>query len=349
LEKKGGETYIDTKTRQIQKARNFAKGGRRNWKKRWFVLYANGVMEYYADENGQEKGDAPKGSLRLTATEPLGAASANDQAEAVQCCTWYHDSKSKDMLLSLPDQPDAEIVPGTRLVLQLRSSDSTQRQAWISTTVAEFGADVKPGLDSPDTDAASPAVINSTTATPSMNLPASSPSNEQDLIPRVADQPASASFSGFVKKDRAAHDSRTRMLQEMHASGSKIAKPLDDSNVLVATPMQPAATSPVQKSGVSSQSPPIPAFPQAATPGKQYATAGWDFKPVTREGEQLEAQLAMRKGDVVEVIDGSRDDWWLVARGTAKGYAPAQYLKLQSPVDSTVATSRVDRVMRLND
>jgi hypothetical protein len=50
LEKKGGETFLDEVTQEIRKERNFSKGGRRNWKRRWFVLYADGELAYYADE-----------------------------------------------------------------------------------------------------------------------------------------------------------------------------------------------------------------------------------------------------------------------------------------------------------
>ena len=41
LEKKGGQHTIDENNIYV-KSRNFAKGGRRNWKQKWFVLYEDG-------------------------------------------------------------------------------------------------------------------------------------------------------------------------------------------------------------------------------------------------------------------------------------------------------------------
>jgi hypothetical protein len=38
----------------------------------------------------------------------------------------------------------------------------------------------------------------------------------------------------------------------------------------------------------------------------------------------------LRKGDVVDVVDRSRDDWWSVRRGATVGYAPAAYMALQT-------------------
>eukprot|EP01048_Picozoa_sp_COSAG05_P017871 COSAG05_NODE_2515_length_2955_cov_2.717787_5_plen_79_part_00 len=33
----------------------------------------------------------------------------------------------------------------------------------------------------------------------------------------------------------------------------------------------------------------------------------------------------MVQGDIVEVLDRARDDWWLIKRGAVQGYAPAAY------------------------
>jgi hypothetical protein len=41
LEKKGGQHAIDENNMYV-KSRNFAKGGRRNWKQKWFILYEDG-------------------------------------------------------------------------------------------------------------------------------------------------------------------------------------------------------------------------------------------------------------------------------------------------------------------
>jgi hypothetical protein len=53
--------------------------------------------------------------------------------------------------------------------------------------------------------------------------------------------------------------------------------------------------------------------PVAVYDGKETAVAGWDFVPVTSTSKQLEDQLALQQGDVVEVVDRTGDDWWLVS------------------------------------
>jgi len=47
LEKKGGDTHIDEHN-VLQKERHYLKGGRRNWKRRWFVLHSDGELSYYS-------------------------------------------------------------------------------------------------------------------------------------------------------------------------------------------------------------------------------------------------------------------------------------------------------------
>jgi hypothetical protein len=63
----------------------------------------------------------------------------------------------------------------------------------------------------------------------------------------------------------------------------------------------------------------------------------WDFSPVSRPGEELATQLALRKGDIVWVLDRSRDDWWSVRLGDIQGYAPAAYMALQTPTPPSPA------------
>jgi hypothetical protein len=53
--------------------------------------------------------------------------------------------------------------------------------------------------------------------------------------------------------------------------------------------------------------------PVAVYDGKETAVAGWDFVPVTSTSKQLEDQLALQQGDVVEVVDRTGDDWWLAS------------------------------------
>jgi hypothetical protein len=52
LEKKGGDTHIDTASNILRKERHYAKGGRRTWKPRWFILYADGELAYFSAVRG---------------------------------------------------------------------------------------------------------------------------------------------------------------------------------------------------------------------------------------------------------------------------------------------------------
>jgi pyruvate/2-oxoglutarate dehydrogenase complex dihydrolipoamide acyltransferase (E2) component len=85
------------------------------------------------------------------------------------------------------------------------------------------------------------------------------------------------------------------------------------------TPAPVPAAAPAPAPVYSPQPAPAPAAapqPTAMAPpssGKETAVAGWDFSPVARAGESLATQVALRKGDVVEVLDKARDDWWLVS------------------------------------
>jgi hypothetical protein len=60
------------------------------------------------------------------------------------------------------------------------------------------------------------------------------------------------------------------------------------------------------------------------------------------------AQLPLRKGDIVELLDPSNPDWWLVrlAPGKPQGYVPAAYVKRLA--DSDVGVSHGAREQRLD-
>lgn len=47
LEKKGGDTHIDLASNVLYKERHYSKGGRRSWKPRWFIVYADGEIAYF--------------------------------------------------------------------------------------------------------------------------------------------------------------------------------------------------------------------------------------------------------------------------------------------------------------
>ena len=47
LEKKGGDTHIDLVSNVVHKHRHYSKGGRRSWKPRWFIAYADGELAYF--------------------------------------------------------------------------------------------------------------------------------------------------------------------------------------------------------------------------------------------------------------------------------------------------------------
>eukprot|EP01043_Picozoa_sp_COSAG02_P073667 COSAG02_NODE_14418_length_1274_cov_239.740714_1_plen_123_part_01 len=48
LEKKGGHSYRDAND-VLHKERHYHKGGRRNWKRRYFVLYSSGELDVYGE------------------------------------------------------------------------------------------------------------------------------------------------------------------------------------------------------------------------------------------------------------------------------------------------------------
>ena len=60
------------------------------------------------------------------------------------------------------------------------------------------------------------------------------------------------------------------------------------------------------------------------------------------------AQLPLRKGDIVELLDPSNPEWWLVrlAPGKPQGYVPAAYVK-RLTADSDASVSQAARERRL--
>ena len=146
LEKKGGDTHIDANN-QLVKERNWAKGGRRNWKQRWFVLYADGELVYYAEERGQH----------------LGSSVVAKGAVTMSHARWHiqEGGQSSNMLLSLRAPRPARLPVATeamtRPALLLRHGDEVERRAWVQVTQDAFGCAVLPllaGLAAAESDAA---------------------------------------------------------------------------------------------------------------------------------------------------------------------------------------------------
>ena len=135
LEKKGGQTYVDD-TNVLHKERHFSKGGRRNWKQRWFVLFSDGELHYYSSEPSDGAVLPPekawKGSLQLVGI---------DEPFIGRPCHWHvRDSSPDELLLSLPSGTGMR-----RNAMLLRSSTESERQGWIAAT-ARFGSTVEPLL-----------------------------------------------------------------------------------------------------------------------------------------------------------------------------------------------------------
>ena len=137
LEKKGGDTHIDA-SNVLHKERHYSKGGRRNWKARWFIMYADGELAYFNSgprddhdtlwHEGEPDAGALKGRMRL-----LGAAGG--------CCCWHVRGEGSDeFLLALPNDSGKDVRDG----LLMRHTDEGERQLWVEATVEAFGATVAP-------------------------------------------------------------------------------------------------------------------------------------------------------------------------------------------------------------
>jgi len=79
----GGDTHIDN-SNVLHKDRHYGKGGRRNWKQRFFVLYSDGELAYFssADGNpGQDGGAEPKGRVQLVSQGNFAMWHVRDNAD----------------------------------------------------------------------------------------------------------------------------------------------------------------------------------------------------------------------------------------------------------------------------
>lgn len=66
LEKKGGDTHVDLVSNVVHKQRHYSKGGRRSWKPRWFIVYADGELAYFKSGKHQPTSLQQDHSDRLT-------------------------------------------------------------------------------------------------------------------------------------------------------------------------------------------------------------------------------------------------------------------------------------------
>ena len=132
LDKKGGDTHIDA-SNVLHKERHFTKGGRRNWKARWFVLFSDGELHYYEQEPAAgavlPAERCWKGALKL--------GGAAEEFKGQLCCWHVRDDSPTELLLSLPSGTN-----GRRNAMLLRSEDENERQGWIAATANAFGATV---------------------------------------------------------------------------------------------------------------------------------------------------------------------------------------------------------------
>ena len=141
LEKKGGDTYIDA-ANVLRKERNYLKGGRRNWKRRWFVLHSDGELCYYSSGPKEGTGEVVphyvswKGRLMLT--DLVGGSTP----------IWHVRDDSEEFLLELPKAAGDirgvanEKEQNTRNAMLLRTEDATEKQIWLGAVVETFGATV---------------------------------------------------------------------------------------------------------------------------------------------------------------------------------------------------------------
>ena len=155
LEKKGGGAYRDANN-VLHKERHYQKGGRRNWKRRYFVLYSNGELDVYGElpeEWLQRQIDLEQPQIPprefLKRTEQLTAAG--------QRCAWQLIlnplSEYHTVQLTLPGcGPDGD--PTIRRVIQLRAEERADIEAWVHASIAAVGDGVDLGVRADDDDSA---------------------------------------------------------------------------------------------------------------------------------------------------------------------------------------------------
>eukprot|EP01043_Picozoa_sp_COSAG02_P015609 COSAG02_NODE_669_length_18681_cov_170.310499_3_plen_574_part_00 len=181
LEKKGGDTFV--KQNVLQKDRHFRKGGRRNWKRRWFVLHSDGEMNYYSQAPTAPAGSAAPGhggdivphyvywKGRVHLLPPDGNNASSHRAESQRPIWHVRDDSDVEFLLEMPRPEEDEQTDGKsagrggRNALLLRADDMAERQIWISAVAEAFGAPIAPLLyDSEERGVAERTISNLRTA-----------------------------------------------------------------------------------------------------------------------------------------------------------------------------------------
>ena len=179
LEKKGGDTHIDA-SNVLHKERHYSKGGRRNWKRRWFILFGDGQLHYYsaepADGENLPKESAWKRKLDLVGVEPEFQG---------QVCRWHVREGSDEFLLALPSGGGAD----SRHAMLLRHEEAEERQRWMEATTEAFGSTVDELLFSGETRG-----MAETAAIAMRTLLAAKSSSSQDVVSQLPPSKALAMF-----------------------------------------------------------------------------------------------------------------------------------------------------------
>ena len=259
-------------------------------------------------------------------------------------------SKPEELLLTLPNEQDFENTgqDGVMTCLMVRHSDAHERQGWTESLREHFGAQTRPLYMSEEEQQAADLALRERINSGGLEAPAPAPAPAPDLLsfsptpapaPAPAPAPVPAPAPALVPA----------------AAPAAMAAALAPAPAPVPTPAPAVAAATARQDRVEKLSPrpelepepepePAPApTPAAASAGPpppvptsgagvmETATAGWAFTPAaTPAGQGGPNQVALSKGEVVVVLDHSRDDWWLIRKmsGGKPGYAPGAYLKL---------------------